>query len=269
MKISILTPSLFVLAFLSLAFIPSDTTIIADTYTVIKVDGQIKYVKNGNDMTRGDKFASNEKLDFKSQQSRAAVISKSKGRFVLTPKKVSSNKANLLPAMSNISMRSGEILNLLDLQKHFSDDLALLDEIKVKIKVSDFPMDNDNFFYLTYQHNGDEIAKKLESKDDHVVISRAEIFKIDGQPIPVPGKIQATLYHRNASSKTSKKINSFNLASPVYEDLKAEFDILRSAQPAPVNEEKMGKVLHAYMTEFYGKIDTEDLAEWCAQNNLK
>ncbi len=56
-------------------------------------------------MQRGDQFASNQKLKFNNSDSKAAVISKSKGRFVLAQKKTNSTKSNLIPAMSNISSR--------------------------------------------------------------------------------------------------------------------------------------------------------------------
>ena len=67
-----------------------------DSYKVIRVNGQIVFSKNGNSMKTGDVFASNEKLNFKSSDSRAAVISRKRGRFVLTSN-TSSAKANLIP----------------------------------------------------------------------------------------------------------------------------------------------------------------------------
>ena len=56
-------------------------------------------------MQRSDQFASNQKLKFNNSDSKAAVISKSMGQFVLAQKKTNSTKSNLIPAMSNISSR--------------------------------------------------------------------------------------------------------------------------------------------------------------------
>ena len=92
-----------------------DETFALDSYKVIKVDGRIIFQTSGKDMHTGDQFASNEKLNFKSQDSRAAVISKQKGRFVLTPSTKSSSASKLLPAMNNVSSRAGALINAIDL----------------------------------------------------------------------------------------------------------------------------------------------------------
>src|SRR4030042_4669496 len=75
-------------------------------YRVIKVNGNIVYVRTGNSMTQGDVFAENENLSFQSPNSRAAVINPNSGRFILAPDNyddLSSAKSNFLPAMSNLS----------------------------------------------------------------------------------------------------------------------------------------------------------------------
>jgi hypothetical protein len=55
-----------------------------DNYKVIKVDGRIIFQRTKADMKSGDVFISGTVLDFTSPQSRAAVISSLKGRFVLS-----------------------------------------------------------------------------------------------------------------------------------------------------------------------------------------
>lgn len=241
---------------------------IAETYKVIKVEGNIVYEKNGNEMTRGDQFLSSEKLKFKNDAARAAVISKSRGRFLLVPKKKASTKVNLIAARSNISMRAGEINNLLDLKKFFSEKIVLLDEMEVKIDLTDFPINESNFFYATYQHNGQEIAKKLASNGKNVQIIRESLFKVDGDAIPVPGLTELTIYHRNTDEKTSKKISTFELASPPLDALKEEVNIIKEEQPKNSENSVFVRAVEGYLSDFYGKVEKDALRKWLSKQGF-
>ena len=236
-----------------------------DNYTVIKVEGSITYLKSGIKMNRGDHFSSNQKLQFKSANARAAVISKAKGRFVLTPKKSGPTKSNLLPAMSNISSRKGEILNTIDLHNYFKENLLLLEKSAVMVKVKEYPLSKDNFFYLTYEHNGESIAKKLEFEENDILLERASIFTVDGETIPVPTNIQVTLYHRDETKKESSKISNFNLVMPNEADLKEELKIIQSESKG----DEFSSAAQAYLAQFYGKIDADELKVWLRDNSFQ
>ena len=67
-----------------------------DKYKVIRVDGQIIFQRTKSDMKKGDIFLPGTKLSYKTPQSRAAVISSLKGRFVLSPSEKGQTK--ILPA---------------------------------------------------------------------------------------------------------------------------------------------------------------------------
>jgi hypothetical protein len=237
---------------------------LADTYTVIKVDGSITYEKSGKNMNRGDKFESSEKLKFQTTVSRAAVISKLKGRFVLTPKQSNTSKSNLLPAMSNVSSRKGEILNLIDLKNYFAKNLLLLSKSEVKLKVKEYPMNEDNFFYLTYEVNGTTIPKKLGFMGDDVLLERDSIFRVDGQPIKIETSTEVKLYHRSAKDKKSVIISEFNIVAPNQVDLVEELKIVKSeGKPEDFRNNAI-----AYLAEFYGKIDKDELEAWMLAKEL-
>ena len=55
-----------------------------DKYKVIKVDGKIVFEQTREEMKKGDVILSGMALSFQTPQSRAAVISSLKGRFVLS-----------------------------------------------------------------------------------------------------------------------------------------------------------------------------------------
>jgi len=75
-----------------------------DKYKVIRLDGHIIFQRTNSDMKKGDIFLPGTELSFKTQQSRAAVISSLKGRFVLSASEKGQTK--ILPAANNISSRS-------------------------------------------------------------------------------------------------------------------------------------------------------------------
>ena len=87
-------------------------------------------------MKKGDIFLPGTELSFKTQQSRAAVISSLKGRFVLSASEKGQTK--ILPAANNISSRSGALINLLDLQKHFDGNYLIIEEMALEIGESKF-----------------------------------------------------------------------------------------------------------------------------------
>lgn len=228
-----------------------------DEYKVIKVNGKILLSKSGKNLTTGDIFSPETQLKFVTPQSRAAVISKLKGRFVLKPDSDNSG-TNLLPAMNNIASRSGAILNQIDLQNHFNDNYLIIDQVKVKIGGETFPMNDKNFFYLQYEHDGETIRKKLDAEDGHMIIDKNELFKIDGKPIDTKNGETMALYYRKSEEKTSVKINTFSPVFPNKEELKVEIQVILDEYADKDNETKKEEIT-AYLNEFYGKPNKENL----------
>lgn len=232
----------------------------ADTYKVIKVNGKIIYIKTGSSMKMGDVFAPSTSLKFATAESRAAIISKIKGRFILTAGK-SGDRSNLLPAMNNISSRAGALLNIIDLKNHFQGKYVILGKMKLTIGKDAFPMDKNHFFYLRFDYNGETINKKLPVEDGKLVLDRKEIYKIDGKAIEDAKIKEMTLYYRDNAKKTSTKINSFNPVFPDVDLLKQELNIIISEYSEKDADKKKSEIT-SYINEFYGKPDKDNLAEF-------
>lgn len=228
----------------------------ADKYKVIKVDGKIIFENTREDMKKGDIFLSGMALSFETQQSRAAVISSIKGRFVLSASQKGQTK--ILPAANNISSRAGALINMIDLKNHFSGNYLVLGRSDLQLGQEAFPMNDESFFYLTYNHNDEQIRKKLSNNGDRLVIDKEEIFKIDGKSIPVEEK-QMTLYYRADGKST--KVNTFTPVFPNLDDLKEEVQIILSEYEDKKNSDKIKEVT-SYLNEFYGNPQKEDLAIW-------
>lgn len=229
-----------------------------DKYKVIKVDGKIMFEKTKADMKKGDIFLAGMTLTFDTPQSRAAVISSLKGRFVISASEKGQTK--ILPAANNISSRAGALINMIDLQNHFSGKYLVIGQMKLELGKEAFPMNDESFFYLTYDHGDEQIRKKLSSEGEFLVLDETEIFKIDGEPIPVEEK-EMTLYYRNEGK--SKKVSTFTPVFPDKKDLKGEVEIILSEYSDKDNKTKIKEVT-AYLNEFYGHPQKDNLGVWLA-----
>jgi len=236
----------------------------SDQYKVIKVDGQIVFQKTNADMKQGDVFMPGTALDFKTPQSRAAVISNLKGRFVLSASE--QGQTNILPAANNVSSRAGALINLIDLQNHFSGKYLVIGKMRLQLGAEAFPMDDQNFFYLTYYHNDELIRKKLVNEGEYLIIDKEEIFKIDGKAIDITEK-EMTMFYRQGSE--SKKIGTFTPVFPDMTVLKGEVEVIM-AEYAEKDAATQIKEITAYLNEFYGNPQKDNLGEWLkAEFNLQ
>lgn len=237
-----------------------------DKYKVIKVNGQIQIKKTGKNLAQGDEFAPNTPLDFKTAESRAAVISSSKGRFVLTADNNNSKGSNLVPAMNSVATRSGAIINMIDLKNVFADNYVIIDEVRMKIGKDAFPMVQDEtFFYVDYEYNGEVISKMLDFSNDTLIITKSNIFKIDGKPIENPNSIEFKLYYRNEKKEESTPINTFNAIFPEKDALKQELKIILDEISKKSEKQKLDDVL-SYINEFYGKPDKDNVKSFLSTN---
>jgi hypothetical protein len=228
----------------------------SDQYKVIKVDGQIVFQKTNTDMKQGDVFMPGTALNFKTTQSRAAVISNIKGRFVLSASE--QGQTNILPAANNVSSRAGALINLIDLQNHFSGKYLVIGTMKLQLGKEAFPMDDANFFYLTYDYNGELIRKKLVNEGEFLVLNKEEIFKVDGKAIEVTEK-EMTIFYRQGTE--SKKIGTFTPVFPDMTVLKDEVEIIMG-EYAEKDAATQIKEITAYLNEFYGNPQKDNLGEW-------
>ncbi|MFT5820696.1 MAG: hypothetical protein ACI8ZM_001941 [Crocinitomix sp.] len=231
-----------------------------DKYKVIRVDGRIIFQRTDSEMKKGDIFLSGTALSFKTPQARAAVISSIKGRFVISPSEKGQTK--ILPAANNISSRSGALINMIDLQNHFSGDYLVLDEIQLEIGEENFPMDGENFFYMSFTYKGEKIRKKLKSNEGNLLlIEKEDLYKIDGESIPVE-TMNMSLYYRQGDKST--KISEFKPVFPDLIELKEEIQIIREEFADKESDTQIQEIT-AYLGEFYGKPQKENLNGWLKQ----
>lgn len=233
------------------------------SYKVIRVNGKIVFVQTRSSMKQGDMYVAGTAIDFDTDQSRAAIINKLKGRCVLKPAK--KGKAIVLPAANNINSRSGAIINKIDINNHFNDNYLVIGKMKIEISERSFPQNEKNFFYLAYEYKknatdkaGELIRKKLPYDGNKLILDRDEIFSVDNQPIPVQ-KTEMALYYMSGDS--GERLAEFNPIFPDLDNLKAEVLILLS-ESDKVEKSAQIKEVTAYLNEFYGKPQKDNLTKW-------
>ncbi len=249
---------------LSALLILSFGILYAQDYRVIKVDGDIVYKKNDNPLQKGSSFKAGEQFLFKSKNARAAVILAGKGRFILQPDNsdLAFAKANLAPAMSNMSSRSGALVNRVDLENYFSGNYVILNKVKLKISSTIFPMNDNQFFYVSYMYRGERIDKLLSHEDDILVLDKKELLKIDGKAIDGSEVSEMKLKYMNRKENNGRvTISAFTPVFPNMKQLKEEVQIVLDGFSKSSKEDKIKEVL-MFINDFYGKYDKEDVVSW-------
>jgi hypothetical protein len=255
---SIITTLLFVFIFIHPVFSQDD-------FKVIKVSGNILLKTRGISLETGTVFSGKDDLLFKSEDATAAVINSQKGRLVLTNKNhdLSTARSNSLPSMYNISSRGVSLLNNSDLSRNFSGKYVVLDKQRIELDETTFPMDKDHFFFLRYIYKGEEINKKLGFSGDTLIIDKKSLLTIDGNSIPSADNTSIKLFYRKGTE--SVFISDFDLIFPDMKQLKKEIAVILGEIKAKPVKEKVGEI-DSYISEFYGKVQLENLNEWLASN---
>jgi hypothetical protein len=253
---------LFASAFIvALLFTSAETA--KDEYKVIKVIGDIVYKSSGSHMGTGDVFSTDTQIKFVTDNSRAAVISNLKGRFVLAPPSAK-KKTNLVPAVNSISSRSGAIVNELDFNRHFEGDYLILNRVEIPVSPQNFPQNEKNFFFVSYELEGEKIMKRLSIGEGNIVLDQKEIFTIDEKDI-TPFSTLMHLYYRDAGQKENKALASFHAVFPNQDLLRKEVAVIldeyKDATPESQYEQVKG-----YINEFYGKPFEPNLKMWLEYN---
>lgn len=227
-------------------------------FKVIKVNGQILFLKTGHDLKIGDDFTYGTPLKFVSNYSKAAIVNPKIGRYILQP--TSKGKVKILPATTNVTSRSGALINLIDLQNHFNGRYLILGEEKLQIGIEAYPMDENHFFYLKFKIGDESIAKKMSHENNRLILNKENIFCVDGKSIPVTEQ-EMTIYYRDEDNKKSYKINTFTPVFPDLENLSKEVAILLDNSNFTTSSRKIDEIT-TFVNEFYGKPQKDNLLNW-------
>lgn len=238
-------------------------------YYVLQVKGTVKKTKTGQLVKTKDVIKADEQLTFSGAADAVSVVNPKAGRFVIKPGK-SGKSSELLAyvkdamsqASSRLSTRSGGFNNILDLKTFFKEPILLLPELQYKVNGGSFPINDEAYFFIQYQYKNEEIPKQLRiNKDSLIIINRAELFKVDGNPIAGEQTSGHQLVYYNGSGTVAICPLLLNLANP--EIVKMEVDVLVEAlKMDKTKPDKMADEVSAYLYENYAKVDAFNTKRW-------
>lgn len=256
---------------LIIVFMSIGLSVHAQTYTIIHTIGKIYESESGKYLSKGMRIDESAKLKFESEGAKAAVLSSSRGRFVIQKQEAAGTKNEmsyalasvLSPARGRLSTRAGGINNKLDFEKKFGDGpVAILGSTyKVAISPTAYPMDDNKFFYASFTYNGEPINKKLSNEGDSLVIDVVSFYSIDDNPIDPTATSNLQLFYYDATGQTSTPITQMELVVINKEDIRYLMDHIGGSD----SSERQKGVLDI-ISALYGKCSENDLKRALAQN---
>ena len=246
---------------LSVLLIAVSISASAQSYTVIHSIGKILDTKSGKYLVKGSRINESASLMFETKGARAAVLSTTRGRFVIQEKSSAASESDVVYALSSVispvrgrlSTRAGGINNKLDFEKYFGEGpIAILGDLfSVQVSSTAYPMNEQKFFYAQYQYEGEAINKKLSNEGDKLIVSATEFYAIDGKAIDPKEVNDIKLYYYNAESQESAMITAMNFSIVSREDLTSIASQMDGDTEAIVDviSSLYGKCSQAYLEE--------------------
>jgi hypothetical protein len=232
-------------------------------YQILHVKGEILRVKDGTLLKLGDKIDSNEKINFKSRDAMAAVLSAEKGRFILKADTKANEqgdltyilKATVSPVRGGMSTRAAGINNLLDLKVYFEEAPFVWagDNIILYISTYAFPMNEQQFFYMQYNFKGESINKVLDHEDEKLTFSKSSLFRIDDKPVNYDDIDNYKLFYYDSIKEESSLISTIRFVLIDSQSLKNIYD-----QYQDTREDVFYEMADMF-SDLYGKCDALQL----------
>lgn len=248
----------------SLVVLLSWTASSQDLFKVINVNGEIFANKANANLESGIEVASDDEFDFIAPNSRAAMINSELGRVILTEQNSEDAfaRAAFAPAMTSISTRGTAVASTAELQHLFTGNMIIIDRLELKINSQYYPMDDKNFFYINYIYENEPVNKRLSFKNDIMIVDKAELFSIDGNPIDHSGVENLKLfYYVKQNIPESTLIAEFDMGFVDGEQIKPEVQIIVQE----LNEKPFDVIItevHEYLKAFYGVAVRTNLESW-------
>jgi hypothetical protein len=240
----------------------------AQDYTAIHVIGKIYMPDKKAYLQRGDKISENDKLQFQSADAKAAMLSTSKGRYVIQKDAAVSTSDNslsyalksiIMPVKGQMSTRSGGINNSMDFQKQLgSETIAWIgDQYSVNVSPSSYPTNDSKFFYVSYSYKGESINKMIAPGQDQLVFIKNDLYSVDDNTIEPAEAKEMVLYYYDAESEEATFVSPLKFRVVTAQELKS----LESSIPISIIGDEKLQMLHDFITSLYGKCDISQISE--------
>lgn len=234
------------------------------SYTVIHTIGKILDTSTNTYLKKGSKLNESAKLTFETKGARAAVLSSSRGRFIVQETSSSGSQSDLAytlssviaPVRGRLSTRAGAINNQLDFEKHFSDGPIAIVGGSYQVDVSEtaYPVNTSRFFYAQYSYNGERINKKLGSVEGVLVFEASTLYSVDGNSVDAAATSDGQLYYFDSDKSESTLVTTYEFNVVSSDDLKSLLETLND-----LFWEDRIDALHEIVTDLFGKCAKESI----------
>lgn len=253
-----------------------------EQYSVVMIRGAIRKLPNRQLLKPKMNILSIDTLIFESEDAAAYLVGRKKGGFVIKPrmnnpknnkfeKPLNSLKAlvndYLKLSIKNSSSRSSGFRNRIDFVNYFSDPVIVIgDTLKLNVSKDSYPMSDSTFFFISYTYNGDIINKKLEFISEYLLLSKSQIFMIDGVPINSEKCTNLKLFYYNQNMGTSDPMAEIRLEFLGSKDIKLIVDNYLSIVGTVLSKSELKEKLIEILNNICGKPDEKNLENWLLNN---
>jgi hypothetical protein len=240
-------------------------------YTVIHSIGKIYDQSSNTYLKKGSRISESASLTFETAGARAAVLSASRGRFIIQQNAASSSQSDLAytlssvlsPVRGRLSTRAGGINNALDFKKHFGEGaiVVLGSGYKVAVSPDAYPMNDSKFFYVQYTYQGERINKKLAKAGDSLYFEVETMYAVDGEPIDGLNVSEVQLFYYNSEKEESTLITDLDFVLVADEEVQS---INSSLEVGSVDDQN--QALLEIINDLFGKCTLSYLNAYLGNN---
>lgn len=240
-------------------FVLVSYSLLAQEYQVIHVKGDIIREESGESLKAGDKVSDDERIQFKTKDAMAAVLNPELGRFILKSEADKETRADLFyvikstvtPVRGGMSTRAAGINNAFDMQVYFAEATYVWVGEYIALRVSSvtFPQDENNFFFLRYEYNGNQINRRLDHKEHTLLMKKKDVFDVEGKMIAPSDASNFELHYYRDENEESMLITEIDFAFVSRDELMTIYNSFKDASKYPFND------VADLLSNMYGKCD--------------
>lgn len=254
--------------------------IMSQCYTVLTVKGEILLEKTGQPIKEMDEVCSTDKIIFSTPDSKAAVLSPDKGRFVIKTEKETGKNNAIKEFVSNVLFAGKERLsskiiffdekqelkNSRILKEEFGSNYYIINESRFFIDSATYRIKNNDYFFIMFPYEGKDVVKNLKYEKEILIINK-EIFT-GYENLLKPDKISlVNLYYYDSKNNEKKNLFNFNISFLDEERLRAEVtNYISILQKEGKSNYVITQEVISLINDLYGNINYYDAEKWLGEN---
>lgn len=248
-------------------------------YRVIYVKGAIEDMTAQVALQRGMDIKLNNKINFKSSNAQAVVISPNRGRFVLRKSQSQQSevyafvKDVLNPLKKNAALSTRAINTpkvIEDMNRYFGNEdfYVIGNELTFALDPAKYPMSANKLFLSRVEYQGKPVQKMMDFAGTSLILKKDKVYTTrSGDPIPADSIKKVAIYRFVKNPPSADKVAEFNAIFIDEEELKAAYqDLFKDADTENMSDDEKENYFIGFFHNFYGRTDENALISWLKAN---